>query len=747
MTNRLRFLLVLGVGIFILSLIADALLVRSARGWFIRDASLRARLTMTSANSTLANRVKFGDSTDIAALLSSLTRDERIMAIGLCDDSAATKQLSPLFPNEYSCGKLVGKWRQAHGKDSVWEMVTETPSGSSMVTVHTLRDSQDEFLGWVVLVQDLGFIDRRGSYARTAIFSIFGGLAVAAALLTFFAARFARRGWIEEFRQAMRGDKVPNEFRPLLQDVRDLVDELAQDRNQEGKPIGWTPDRLKAILHEQLKGERILVLANREPYIHQTNPDGSISVQHPASGLVTALEPVLRACSGTWIAHGSGTADRQSVDSKDRVAVPPDNPCYQLRRVWLGETEENGFYYGFSNEGLWPLCHLAHTRPLFREEDWIQYQQVNEKFAAAVCQEAEVDDPVVLVQDYHFALAPAMIRKRLPKATILTFWHIPWPNAERFGICPWREEILQGMLGSSIMGFHTQQHCNNFLEAVDTYLESRIDHEQKAVIKGGRTTLVRPYPISIAWPDPWTEMQPPVHECRNQVLDSLGFAHDVRLGIGVDRLDYTKGIEERFRAVDMMLENYPEFRGKFSFVQIGAPSRSRIPEYQRLNDAVVQVADEINRKWANQNWKPIVLLAKHQEAKDVYRYYRAADVCYVSSLHDGMNLVAKEFISSRDDEQGTLVLSQFAGAAKEMTEALIVNPYDFGQASSALAAALRMPPSEQTIRMRSMRQLLSQRNVYRWAGRMLTDASRLRNQERLGQNLSSIHSLTRKWKP
>jgi trehalose 6-phosphate synthase len=358
-----------------------------------------------------------------------------------------------------------------------------------------------------------------------------------------------------------------------------------------------------------------------------------------------------------------------------------------------------------------------------------------------------VDDPVVLVQDYHFALAPAMIRKRLPKATILTFWHIPWPNAERFGICPWRDEILEGMLGSSIMGFHTQQHCNNFLDAVDTYLEARLDREQKAVIKGGRTTLVRPYPISIAWPDQWTEMQPPVQECRRQILAKLGLSSDVRLGIGVDRLDYTKGIEERFRAVDQMLESFPEFRERFSFVQIGAPSRSRIPEYQRLNESVVQVAEEINRKWSTASWSPIILLAKHQEAKDIYTFYRAADVCYVSSLHDGMNLVAKEFISSRDDEQGTLVLSQFAGAAKELTEALIVNPYDFTQASSALAAALRMPPSEQTKRMRSMRQLVAQRNVYRWAGRMLTDASRLRSQERLGESLSSIHALTGRWKP
>lgn len=745
MTNRLRFLVVLVLGLAVLSWIADEVLVKSARGWYIRDASLRARLSVNSSSSALASRVKFGDSTDIASLLSNLTRDERILAMGVCDDSARTRYFSPLFPKEYTCGAMVKRWRVGQGRDSVWELVAEIPSGPTMLTLHPLRDMDDQPLGWVAVVQDLGFIERRDSFARTTIFTIFGCLAVAAAIFTFVAARFARRGWIKEFRSAMKGEKAHDEFGPLLQDVRELVDELAQEKGQDGMPTGWTPGRLKSVLKEQLKGEKILVLANREPYIHHRNQDGSIVVQHPASGLVTALEPVLRACSGTWIAHGSGSADRVSVDARSRVAVPPESPSYQLRRVWLSEAEENGFYYGFSNEGMWPLCHLAHTRPVFRMDDWTRYREVNRKFADAVVEEAESDDPVVLVQDYHFALAPAMIRKRLPKATILTFWHIPWPNAERFGICPWRDDILEGMLGSSIMGFHTQQHCNNFLDAVDTYLESRIDRERKAVVKLGRTTLVRPYPISIAWPDQWTGIQPSVAECRRIVLERLGLGSQVRLGIGVDRLDYTKGIEERFRAVDQMLERFPEYREKFTFVQIGAPSRSRIPEYQRLNDSVLQVAEEINARWGTPEWKPIALIAHHQEARDIYAYYRAADVCYVSSLHDGMNLVAKEFISSRDDERGTLVLSQFAGAAKELTEALVVNPYDFRQASNALVAALRMPPEEQTARMRAMRLLVAQRNVYRWAGRMLGDAAQLRNQERLAESLSSIGSLAGAW--
>lgn len=737
MANRLRFFLVLVIGLGLLSWIADAVLVKSARAWYVHDASARAKLSVGSARASLVTRMKYGSPAEIGSLLGELTRDERMMAIGLCDDSARLVQASPLFPKEYGCGVLIQRWTDEQRSDSVWQMLDDNPAGPTMLSVHPLLDREGEMAGWVAMIQDLGFVERRGAYARTAILSIFGALAAAAALFTMIAARWVRRSWVDEFRQAMRGTKVPRDFRPLLDDMRELVDELAQERGQDGKLDGWSAERLKAILREQLHGEKILVLANREPYIHHKDGDGTVKVLHPASGLVTALEPLLRACSGTWVAHGSGNADREVVDAKDRVAVPPENPSYQLRRVWLDESEENGFYYGFSNEGMWPLCHLAHTRPFFRQNDWEHYRRVNEKFAEAVCAEAEVENPVVLVQDYHFALAPRLIRERLPKATILAFWHIPWPNAERFGICPWREEILQGMLGSSIMGFHTQQHCNNFLEAVDQYLEARIDREQASVTMGGLTSLVRPYPISIAWPDPWTEVQPPVEECRRAALERLGLGPEVRLGIGVDRLDYTKGIEERLQAVDCLLERRPEHRGRFTFVQIGAPSRSRIPQYQRLNDAVTEVAEEINRKWATDTWRPIVLLKTHHEAKDVYAYYRAADVCYVSSLHDGMNLVAKEFVSSRDDERGVLVLSRFAGAAKELTEALIVNPYDLGQASDALAAALRMPEAEQQERMRSMRRLVAQRNVYRWAGRMLIDAARLRHRDRLEEMLGS----------
>jgi trehalose 6-phosphate synthase len=524
--------------------------------------------------------------------------------------------------------------------------------------------------------------------------------------------------------------------------VRALADGLAGEREREARGGPWSPERLRAALRKYLHGERIVILANREPYIHKKTADG-VHVVRPASGLVTALEPVMRACSGVWVGHGSGSADRDTVDANDRVRVPPGEETYLLRRVWLSESEEGGYYYGFSNEGLWPLCHVADTRPLFRAGDWQHYVGANRKFADAVCEEVDSDDAIILVQDYHFALAPRMIREHLPRATIITFWHIPWPNAERVGICPWREELISGLLGSSMLGFQTQQHCNNFVDSVDVFMESRIDREAQAVIQGRRKTVVRPYPISIEWPVHWLEDVPSTAECRAAVRRELGLASEALLGVGVDRLDYTKGIEERFLAVNELLRRHPAFRGNFTFVQLAAPSRTKIDRYRELNERLDALAAEINDTWAAGEYRPIVLLRSHHEAAAVFRYYRAADVCYVSSLHDGMNLVAKEFVAARDDLRGVLVLSQFTGAARELTEALIVNPYDVIQASDALAAALRMPAHEQRERMESMRQLLAEFNVYRWAGRMLIDAAELRRRERVSGRLSSARAVAR----
>jgi trehalose 6-phosphate synthase len=461
---------------------------------------------------------------------------------------------------------------------------------------------------------------------------------------------------------------------------------------------------------------------------------------------VTALEPILRACSGTWIAHGGGSADRETADRHGRLRVPPPGEpgrengrtegTYMLRRVWLSQVEEQGYYYGFANEGLWPLCHIAHTRPIFRSGDWDTYRAVNEKFVRAVLDEVDSEDPIVLVQDYHFALAPELLRRALPRATVIAFWHIPWPNAELFGICPYRNELLRGMLGASILGFHTRFHCNNFLDAVDRFLEARIDRDKSSVVIGGREALVRPYPISVEWPMRQLTDVPSPRESRASVFQELGLSPGVKLGVGVDRLDYTKGIEERLLAVERLFERHPEHLKRFTFVQLAAPSRTSIGRYQQLNDDVERLAERIDARFARDGWHPVVLRRAHHEPPEVFRFLRAADLCYVSSLHDGMNLVAKEFVAAREDARGVLVLSQFTGAARELTEALIVNPYHLDEAAEALAAALAMSVAEQSARLQAMRSYLSEFNVYGWAGRMLIDAARLRRRDRLFDRLS-----------
>jgi len=468
-------------------------------------------------------------------------------------------------------------------------------------------------------------------------------------------------------------------------------------------------------------------VSNREPYEHVRRQE-RIECVVPASGLVTALEPVLRACDGTWIAQATGNADRETVDAAGRVRVPPDHAQYTLRRVWLTEEEERGFYLGFSNEGLWPLCHIAHTRPTFRGDDWEAYRAVNQKFAAAVLDEiAGEESPVVLAQDYHFALLPRIIKRQRPDARVAIFWHIPWPNSEAFGICPWQRELLDGILGADLIGFHIQGHCNNFLDTVDRALESRIDWERFAVARDGHLTLVRPFPISVALDRaeagaPSAELP---HLERAALLEKLG-VHATFMGIGVDRIDYTKGIPERFRAIERFLENCPAYKNEFTFVQIGSPSRTEISRYDDVMREVAGEADRVNRRFQTGNWKPIVLLLRQHSHAEILPYYRTADLCLVTSLHDGMNLVAKEFVAARQDDQGVLILSRFAGASHELADALVVNPYDTEELAHSLHRALEMSPEERRIRMQRMRATVRERNIYRWAGSLIGELCAVR---------------------
>jgi trehalose 6-phosphate synthase len=622
---------------------------------------------------------------------------------------------------------------------------TETESFSTLtvngrrVLIAAFPLSTREVKGHFIIVHDLSFVADRGQTARTYLMLMLGGIILASGALAIGLVLYVIRQWLRSFKEAVaagtsiegrRGTSALG-LGPLDREVRQMLRQLEVSRSAiDSDQANWSKTTLRDIMLAELPGVEVIVVANREPYIHNWGPDG-LELQTPASGLVSAVEPVMRACGGTWIAHGSGTADRDTADANDRIGVPPGAPEYTLRRVWVSEDEQDGYYYGLANEGLWPLCHIAFTRPVFRESDWRTYRAVNERFAEAVAAEAKTSSPIVLIQDYHFALAPRMVRQRLPEATIITFWHIPWPNSETFGIFPWKEEIIHGLLGSSIIGFHTQFHCNNFLETVDRFVESRIDREHESVTLKGHETLIRPYPISIDWPPAALKDQKSVETCRENVRKRFGLPLDTKVAVGIERFDYTKGVLDRIRAVDTMLEQHPEWLGRFTLIQAAAPTRSKLSTYKSLQDEALALADEINFKYAHVTPAPIKLVIRHHEPSEVFELFRAADVCIVSSLHDGMNLVAKEFIAARDDERGVLLLSHFAGASRELAEALIINPYDAHAMGETLHGALVMPESEQHERMRLMRAYVSSRNVYRWAGQMLLDASRLRQKLRI----------------
>lgn len=494
------------------------------------------------------------------------------------------------------------------------------------------------------------------------------------------------------------------------------LDLVEQSRLVNAEGTVWTKERLKDYLQVQLRGKQLYVISNREPYIHRKKGN-EIECITPASGVVTALDPVLQATGGLWIAHGAGDKDRETVDKGNKVRVPPWKPSFTLKRVWLTAEEEQGYYYGFSNEGLWPLCHISHVRPVFKIEDWNYYKAVNHKFAEALIEELDDDPPLILIQDYHFALLPKMIKERRPDAKIAIFWHIPWPNPEAFGICPWEEEILEGMLGSDVIGFHTQFHCNNFLDTVDHALECKINWANFEVTRGGKTSSVRPFPISISGV-PNAE----IHEAGKNPLDKIKEIYGLKgkkVGLGVDRIDYTKGLVERFRAIERVLEKHPHLQGELIFIELGAPSRTLIASYQDHLKEVEKLIEKINQRFQKGNYRPILFLKEHHDQKKIFDFYRLADFCLVSSLHDGMNLVAKEFVSAREDESGVLILSRFTGASHEFSSSLLINPYDIEGTAEAIHQALTMLPDEKKERMRKMRQIVREYNIYRWAAEMI----------------------------
>ena len=521
-------------------------------------------------------------------------------------------------------------------------------------------------------------------------------------------------------------------FTPLVHEVELMAESLmgaraaaeTEARLRDAGEHQWTAERLAVHIRERFGSSRIFVLSNREPYMHVLQGRETVCMV-PPSGLVTAIEPVLRACDGVWVAHGSGSEDALNVDEFDRLRVPPDDPRYTLRRVWLSSEEEAGYYDGFANEGLWPLCHIAHTRPIFRASDWEYYQRVNEKFAAALLEEMEGSaNPIVFVQDYHFALAPRLIKAARPDARVAIFWHIPWPNPEAFGICPWQAELLEGLLGADLIGFHIPLHCNNFLSTVDRVLESRTDREHMTARRDGHTSSVRPYPVSVALDGskPERKAPGPSHE---ELLKEFGLRCETLI-VGVDRMDYTKGIVERLMAIEKLLEEHPWHLERLTMVEIAAPSRSRIPSYVNLRRQVEETVERINQRYQTTRWKPILLIERQMSHADVDMWYRAAAVCLVTSLHDGMNLVAKEYVAARADEDGVLVLSKFTGAATELLDALVVNPYDIEGVAEAIHQGLEMNRGERRMRMQRMRHHVMDHNIYRWAANILGDLHELR---------------------
>jgi alpha,alpha-trehalose-phosphate synthase [UDP-forming] len=477
---------------------------------------------------------------------------------------------------------------------------------------------------------------------------------------------------------------------------------------------------LGSVFRSALPDRRFVVVSNREPYEHYWDEAADeIGVRRPAGGLVAALDPLMQAVGGIWIAWGSGERDRDVVDGQQRVRVPPEAPAYTLHRLWLTQQDVHQYYYGYSNQFLWPLCHLRAALTRTRAKYWARYIDVNRRFADAVVEELsdqQDDGAAVWFQDYHLTLAPAYVRQRRPDLTLAHFWHIPFPPLEIFRVATHGAELLRGMLANNLVGFHLPLFCDNFLRCAESLIDgATVDWERRMVELDGHRCYVRAFPISID-----------VKAFREAALhpDAAGRMKRVRaryapegalLGLGVDRIDYSKGLEEKLKALDILFDVYPEFRERFTFVQVAVPSRTGIDTYDWLNEKLERAAWSINDRYGTDGWQPVHVLKESLPVERLALLYRTADICVVSSLQDGMNLVAKEYVAAQVDEPGgVLVLSKFAGAAEELDGACEINPYDPESSAAALRQALLMSNEERADRSRRLRASL--RTIYDWMG-------------------------------
>jgi trehalose 6-phosphate synthase len=745
MRTTLKMVVPLIVSVAAGCLLFAAYQVHTQRRVLRNDLSLRAEVLADSLQASIEPSLERGSRREISRLIERVGQRENLQGVAVYDPDgnvlAATSGLSPALQSESAAAI------RAPGHNVAYGEFVRMDNRPLHVYALPLRSS-GESAGTLVVLHDTAYIDTQISHTlrdsllnaalQTLVISLLALVLVRWNFTDPLAQttkwlRMLRTGQAQDAPFLAQGevfDQINREVTHLARDLsaaRAIAEKEARLRDSHASL--WTAERLRVSVRNKLQNKPLFVVSNREPYMHEfSERDRSIEVIVPASGVVTALEPLLIACNGTWIAHGSGSADREMVDAHDRLRVPPDHPSYTLRRVWLSADEERGYYAGFSNEGLWPLCHIAHTRPLFRPEDWYHYQQVNRRFADILLAEMEgAKSPIVLLQDYHFALLPRMIKEARPDARVAIFWHIPWPNPEAFGICPWQRELVDGLLGADLIGFHIQSHCNNFLETVDRAVEAITEWDRFAVNRQGHVTRVRPYPISVAFTESPQEEEPGPSSGfeRAKLCEELGIEATL-LGVGVDRVDYTKGILERFSGIERFLELNPSYQRRFSFIQIGAPSRTHIDRYKKFLDEVTMEADRINARFQTGRWKPIVLVKRHHSHQEIERYYRAASVCLVTSLHDGMNLVAKEFVTARSDDRGVLILSTFAGAALELLDALQVNPYDVQQLAAAIHRALDMSEEEQAVRMQRLRTGVRENNIYRWAANLLSDLTEIR---------------------
>ena len=698
-------------------------------------ASLLSDSLKESVEPYYANNTQPSFYTSIQKIVEKFANRERLAGIALYDNKGTLIASSAGLPKSIiENQKIVADVMDSNSKNSDF---FDAEGEKRYVRIDPLHND-DSIVGALMIVQNAGYIDTSISQIwKNSLLRLFTQIVLFSGaiflLLRFFVLRQVVR-LVESVKKLRTGETKGDFndkdkysfFSPLATEITHMSKSLSQARTSaqeearmrlEKIDSPWTAERLSEFIKASLKNRPIFVVSNREPYEHFSSK-GKVSYKVPAGGVVTAIEPVMKACNGTWIAWGSGEADKSVVDENNRVKVPPLEPKYTLKRVWLTKEEVKGYYQGFSSEALWPLCHMVHTRPIFREENWRQYKKVNGIFAKSILEEVkDVQNPIILIQDFHLALLPAMIKKSRPDAQIGIFWHIPWPEPETFSICPWRKEILQGVLGADIIGFHIQQYCNNFIDTVNKELESLSDLEQFSITYKGHASYIKSFPISIDFSGGGNDVKYNPIEGKSK-LEKLGIRSKY-VGLGVDRMEYTKGLLERFKAVEFFLDTYPNYKENFTFLQIASPSRENVQKYKEFSEEVSREAERINVKFRTKNWQPVVLIKEHYSHEELGPLFRVADVCMVTSLHDGMNLVAKEYVAARDDEAGVLILSKFTGAVRDIKGALVVNPYSAEETSEAINAALNMPLSEQKKRMTKIRDSIKNYNVFRWSAEFI----------------------------